>query len=134
MPRASRTRTVTVNEVRQYLAKAEEFLVVAEECLEAGRHIAATGNAVHAGINAADAVCGARTRQRSTAQGHEQSLSLLRQAGDDGKELAKHLSRLLPLKTKAEYDPADVPKGVASRAVGAARKAVAVARAVVPDA
>ncbi len=93
MPRASRTRTVTANEVRRYLAKAEEFLVVAEECLEAGRLIAATGNAVHAGINAADAVCGARTRQRSTAQCHEQSLSLLKQAGDDGKELAKHLSR-----------------------------------------
>lgn len=127
MPRAGRARVVTAAETRQYLAKAAEFLAVAEDCLEAGRYIAATGNAVHAGINAADAVCGARTGHRSTSQDHAQALRLLNEAGADGKEVAKHLARLLPLKTKAEYDPQAVPKGVASKAVEAARKAVAVA-------
>jgi hypothetical protein len=47
-------------------------------------------------------------------------------------ELAKHLARLLPLKVKAEYEPDDVPRSAASKAVDSARRAVAVARRVVP--
>jgi hypothetical protein len=35
-------------------------------------------------------------------------LSLLRQAGPDGAKVEKELRRLLPLKTKAEYEPDDV--------------------------
>ncbi|HEX2038858.1 MAG TPA: HEPN domain-containing protein [Acidimicrobiales bacterium] len=122
---------MTAVEARQYLAKAEEFLTVAEECVVAGYHIAATGNAVHAAINAADAVCGIRMGQRSAGQAHDETLDLLREAGRDGVELAKHLARLLPLKTRAEYEPDDVPKGVASKAVESARKALTVARRVV---
>lgn len=131
MARSSRTKRVTALEVAHYLAKAEEFLLVAEDCIVAARYIAATGNAVHAAINAADAVCGARTGQRPAGQDHAQAIELLRQAGADGYELAKHLARLLPLKTRAEYEPDDVPKGVASKAVESARKAVVVARRVV---
>lgn len=114
--------------------RGEEFLAVAEDCLAADRYIAATGNAVHAAINAADAVLGARTRQRPADQDHGQALDLLDQAGRDGKDLAKHLGRLLPLKTKAEYDPDDVPRTTAAKAVEAARRAVAVARRVLPSA
>jgi len=126
-----RTRPVRPAQVRQHLAKAEEFLAVAEDALAAGRTIAATGNAVHAAINAADAVCGARTRTRSAGPDHLQALGLLARAGPDGAEVARHLSRLLPLKTRAEYDPDDVPRQVASRAVATARRAVGVARRVV---
>ena len=57
-------------------------------------------------------------------------LGLLATAGADGKEVAKELSRLLPLKTKAEYDPVDVSKADAERAVERARRCVAVARRV----
>jgi hypothetical protein len=96
MARATRTKPVTFADARRYLAKGEEFLAVAEDCLAAERYIAATGNAVHAAINAADAVLGARTRQRPAAQDHGQALGLLDQAGRDGKDLAKHLGRLLP--------------------------------------
>ena len=115
-------------DARRYLAKAEEFLAVAADCLVAKRYIAATGNAVHAAINAADAVSGARTRQRSTAHDHGKAIDLLEQAGRDGKELARQLRRLLPLKTRAEYDPDDVPLATAAAAVDSAGKAVAVAR------
>jgi predicted nucleotidyltransferase/HEPN domain-containing protein len=132
MARAKRTKPVTLADARRYLAKGEEFLAVAEDCLAAERYIAATGNAVHAAINAADAVLGARTRQRPAAQDHGQALDLLGQAGRDGKDLAKHLDRLLPLKAKAEYDPDDVPRTTAAKAVGSARRAVAVARRVLP--
>ena len=132
MAPAKRTKPVTLADARRYLAKGEEFLAVAEDCLAAERYIAATGNAVHAAINAADAVLGARTRQRPAAQDHGQALDLLDQAGRDGKDLAKHLGRLLPLKAKAEYDPDDVPRTTAAKAVESARRAIAVARRVLP--
>jgi len=48
--------------------------------------------------------------------------------------MERDLRRLLPMKTKAEYDPDDTPLTVASRAVGGALKCVAVARRVVASA
>ena len=57
MARSTRTKPVTALQARPYLAKAEELLAVAEDCLAAERYIGATGNSVHAAINAADAVC-----------------------------------------------------------------------------
>ncbi|MFH2071480.1 MAG: HEPN domain-containing protein [Actinomycetota bacterium] len=116
---------------REYLAKATEFLMAATAELEAGRSIAATSLAIHAGINAADAVCGARLAERAAGQAHREIIKLLGRAGDDGSELAKDLRRLLPLKTTAEYDPDDIPLSKASTAVERARRCVNVARRVV---
>ena len=94
-------------------------------------NVAATSLAIHAGINSADAVCGIRLGKRSGGQNHEEVLGLLDTAGADGKEIAKELARLLPLKTKAEYDHVDVSKADAVRAVERARRSVAIARRVV---
>ena len=131
MAKPGRTKRVSAAQVRQYLAKAEEWLAAAEDSHKAKRFMAATGNAVHAGINAADAVCGSRMGIRSAAQDHDEVLALVREAGRDGTELAKHLARLLPLKTRAEYDPDDVSASAASTAVRHAAQAVAIARRVV---
>lgn len=131
MAKPGRTKRVDAAQALQYLAKAEEWLAAAEDSLKARRFMAATGNAVHAGINAADAVCGARMGVRSAAQDHDEVLALVRQGGTDGADLAKHLTRLLPLKTRAEYDPADISASAASRAVRQAAHAVAIARRVV---
>jgi hypothetical protein len=49
---------------------AEEFADAAAAELEAGRTIAATSLAIHAAINAADAVTGTRTGRRSAGPGH----------------------------------------------------------------
>lgn len=84
MARQTRLRAVTAAQSRSYLAKAEEFLAGARSELGAGRAIAATSLAIHAGINAADAVTGARLGQRAAGQDHDQVLSLLRDAGSDG--------------------------------------------------
>lgn len=130
MSRPARTRAVSAAQVRSYLSKAEEFAEAAVSDLEAGRNIAATSLAIHAGINAADAVCGARLGQRAAGQDHEQVLALLSQAGPDGVALAKDLRRLLPLKTKAEYDPDDVAPAVAAKAVERAQRCVDIARRV----
>ncbi|GMQ98800.1 MAG: hypothetical protein BMS9Abin17_1328 [Acidimicrobiia bacterium] len=115
-------------QVRAYLAKAEEYGAAAGTELEAGRGIAATSLAIHAAINAGDAVCGARLGHRSTGQDHDQILTLLGQAGQDGVDLAKDLRRLLPLKTKAEYDPDGISLSTAAKAVDRANRCVAVAR------
>ena len=105
-----------------YLAKAQEYLNAAQAEFAEGRTIAATSLAIHAGINGADAVCGARLGKRAAGQDHDQVLSVLREAGKDGAEIEKELRRLLPLKTKAEYSPDDIAKPVAEEAVERARR------------
>lgn len=128
-----RTRTVSAAQVRAYIAKAEEYVAAASSELEAGRTIAATSLAIHAAINSADAVCGARLGRRAAGQDHHQVLVLLREAGKDGADLEQDLRRLLPMKTKAEYDPDDIPVSAASKAVERAQRCVTVARRVTPS-
>ena len=128
MPKAIRTRNVTPPQARAYVGKAEEFLAAAESELRAGRSISATSLAIHAGINSSDAVTGLRTGQRAAGQDHEGVRALLRDAGQDGAELERSLARLLPLKTKAEYEPDEVSLSEATRAVDRATRCVAIAK------
>ena len=116
MPKRVRTKPVSAAQVRAYAGKAEEYALAAASELKAGRCIAATSLAIHAAINAADAVCGARLGQRSAGEDHDQVLVLLRQAGKDGADIESDLLRLLPLKTKAEYEPDEVALSVADQA------------------
>lgn len=62
MPRPrGQIRTAGLPEAASYLAKAGEFLRAAKDSLELGNNAAAIGNAVHAGILAADAITAARS-------------------------------------------------------------------------
>lgn len=128
MPRQNRTRQVSAAQARAYVAKAEEYLAAAMAELEADRAIAAMCLAIHAGINAADVVTGVRLGQRAAGQDHDGAIALLRTAGPDGVAVAKELVRLLPMKTRAEYEPDQIPKSDAARAVERARRTVDVAR------
>jgi hypothetical protein len=130
VPKPGRTRPVTAAQVHAYAAKSEEFAAAAVSDLAAGRNIAATSLAIHAGINSADAICGARLGVRGAGEDHDQVLALLRQAGPDGAEIERDLRRLLPLKTKAEYEPDDIAPSVAAKAVERAQRCAAVARRV----
>jgi len=58
-------------------------------------------------------------------------LTLLRRAGPDGAALAQELIRLLSMKTKSEYEPDDVSRSAAAKAVERAQRCVDVARRVV---
>jgi hypothetical protein len=118
-------------QTRAHLGKAEEFLTAARDSMGAGHSLAATSLAVHAGISACDAICGARTGQRAAGSDHGQAVTLLEQAGREGKDAARVLTRLMPLKNRAEYEPEDVPKAAAKRAVDQAEKIVVIARTVV---
>lgn len=71
-----------------------------------------------------------RVGQRPAGQDHDEVLGLLRQAGADGAAIERDLVRLLPLMTKAEYDPDDIPRAAARRAVEWARRCLTVARRV----
>lgn len=126
MPKPARTRPVSLAQVRAYAGKAQEYADAAQSEIEAERYIAATSLAIHA----ADAVCGARLGNRAAGEAHDQVLALLRTAGADGAAVEKELSRLLPLKTKAEYEPDDVAAGVATKAVERAARCAAIARRV----
>lgn len=117
-------------QAKQYLGKAEEFLASARDDLTQGRMIAATSSAVHAAINAGDVVTGIRTGKRSAGDEHIQAMEMLRASGQDGVELAKDLGRLVALKPKAEYDPADIALGTARQAVERAGRCVGIARRV----
>lgn len=123
-------RPVSAAQVRAYASKAQEFAEAAASDLEAGRNIAATSLAIHAGINSADAICGARLGKRAASEDHDQVLVLLRQAGPDGAEVERELRRLLPLKTKAEYEPDDIAPSIAAKAVERAQRCAAAARRV----
>ena len=127
MPKQPRTRIVSASQARSYVAKANEYLAAAANELDAGRPIAATSLAIHAAINAADAVTGMRIGRRAAGQDHDEALKMLREAGQDGAEVERNLARLLPLKTKTEYEPDDIPRAEASRAVERATRCVAVA-------
>ncbi len=115
MPKPLRTRPVSTVQVRAYAAKAQEYADAAVAEITAGRYIAATSLAIHAAINAADAVCGARLDERAAGEAHQKALDLLRTAGSEGAAVEKELHRLLPLKTKAEYEPDNVAIGVATK-------------------
>ena len=122
---------MTLGQVRCYLGKAEEFLAAAHQSLDTGFTLAATSLAVHAGISASGAICGARTGERAAGSDHSKAVALLEQAGREGKDAARLLTRLTPLKNRAEYEPQDVSKATATRAVDQAERIVQIARQVV---
>lgn len=130
MPRDTRnTVPVTPDEARAHAAQSEEYLRCAEDALSRGDANAAAGTAVDAGINAADAVAGLNLGMRWKGT-HEQAAGHVEKAGPEGKEVARELRRLLPVKTRAHYDAAPVSATKAGEAVAAAQRAVAVARRV----
>lgn len=68
---------------------------------------AAVANAVHSGISMADALAVFYLGMRSAVQEHEESVALLSQLGIGGREVERassHLTELLRVKNRAEYE------------------------------
>ncbi len=129
--RSAQTRPASSAHASAYLLKAKEFLRASSDSLELGNLIASTGNAVHAGIAAADAITARRAGAVWKGE-HSQAARYLETAASEvGQEAARHLRRLLPLKTRAEYDPDPVAPAEARAAVQAAERIVAIAERVV---
>jgi HEPN domain-containing protein len=112
----------------EHLDKAEQFFATAELALAAGMHDAAASNAVLAGIRACDAICAARVGRYAKAQSHGEAVALVRQSGAEGRQAATLLTRLLTVKSKAQYDTTKVSADAARRTVESARRILVLAK------
>jgi uncharacterized protein (UPF0332 family) len=88
--------------VNAKLAKAEEFLSMAEIAHELGAFDAATSLAVSAAISASDSIIVASGGVVPSGQDHSQAVTILRRVADQ--QTSRHLVRALGLKNKAQYD------------------------------
>jgi len=107
-----------------------EYREVAEEAMTDGRLSAAVGNAVHAGVLAADAICAAVLGSRSSGD-HDLSVAKVQEVPEIGRDAARRLHRLLAKKSRAEYDPEPATLAEARNAVRDARAIVEAAGGVV---
>jgi len=125
--RQAQTRTASAADARAYLDKAREFQRAAEDSLGLGNRVAAAGNAVHAGIGAADAITAARAAVVWKGEHSQAPAHLEKVGGEEGRKAAPQLRRLLPLKNRAEYDPEPISATEAKAAVAAAARMVRIA-------
>jgi hypothetical protein len=125
----SPTRTTACNrrEATQRLRSARAYLEVADLILADDREEfagVAAGNAVLAGIAAADAICCKGLGRCFRGEAHRQAAELLRTASDKGLQHKKLLLRLLDLKDAAHYGFSGFSKTDAKKAVKIAREMV----------
>jgi hypothetical protein len=104
-------------QARGHLAKAKEFLAVAQMCTTTGAPNAATSNAVLCGINAKDAICLALVGRTTKSDDHSSAVKELAAVSAAGRKLPVTLGRLLQMKTSSQYGSAAVGAADAKRAV-----------------
>lgn len=120
-----------LTQARDHLAKAREFLEAAEIDLDLELFSAATSHAVIAGINSKDAICLRLTGRTTKGDNHHEAVAELKAAGPEGADVAATMSRLVKLKTKAQYLAPAIARTDASKAVEWATRMVEQAVAVV---
>lgn len=110
MARPGRARPCDANQAKQRMARAREFLEVAELVVDEKHQDAsivyassAAALAVLAGIAASDAACCKALQERSRSENHRDAEQLLAQITPGGKKAAGDLRELLNLKDKAQY-------------------------------
>ncbi|MDP9317874.1 MAG: HEPN domain-containing protein [Actinomycetota bacterium] len=119
-----------LNHAKNFLKKAEEYLASAEENLAAGRHTPAAGDAIHAGINAKDAIVTELTGSTSKGKDHATAAKELRQALGQRPQAAtaeKAIRELLSAKGDVEYGVAIVTRAKAELLVRRTRTLVELA-------
>ena len=91
---------------RTYYDKARQLCEASGQAFTQGQHDATVVLAIHAGINACDAVCIALAGLRSNDPDHEKAAELLQTLGPRGTfdDQVNRLRRLLKLKNLIEYD------------------------------
>jgi hypothetical protein len=118
------------NHARAFLTKATEYLASAEDNLTAERHTPAAGDAIHAGINAKDAVVTTLTGATREAKDHAAAAKELRLALGQRPEAAnaeKALRDLIAAKGDVEYGVALIHKARADALIRRSRSLVQLA-------
>lgn len=109
--KAENTRTVPADPLTRAgrLAKAKQFLQVADDARELAEEQAVSDAAVtlyvHAGIAAADAICAKAFGRYSRGENHQQAIQLLATVNKDA---SSQLKALLSMKTRAGYGHAPI--------------------------
>lgn len=122
-----------LEDARAHLAKAREFLRAAEFGNDLEQYNVAASNAVISGINSKDAVCLRLTGKTEKSDAHQQAVAELKNSGPAGAGLATTFSRLLKLKTKAQYQTNSVAAADAAKTIEWAERMLEVAEQVVSD-
>ncbi|MCL2529523.1 MAG: HEPN domain-containing protein [Coriobacteriia bacterium] len=126
MSKPTRTRQATNEGGQIALQKAQQFLATAQEAFDSERWDSAGLNAIHAGINAADAVLAAVAGIRSADQKHEKVSILLTQNVPSFSERQRsQLIGLLKMKNTVAYEQRLITKVEAQRLVQAAKRFLA---------
>ena len=115
-----KTRRVEKGLYTNYLKKVRESLETASESLKAGRWNAAAMNAIHCGISATDALTVFMIGVRHAGERHEDAITLLQTLNLPRETLVtkgRQISRLLGVKTTAEYSEKLINEREASEAV-----------------
>lgn len=101
-----KTRSVDRFRAKDYLKKAEECKNAMNSSFESGDWNACVVNAIHCAISSADAFCIFKKGLRNASERHQDAIALflsIDPASEEIKRNATHLSRLLDIKTDAEY-------------------------------
>lgn len=122
-----------LDSAKAHLLKAREFLEAAEVNRELGFHNAATSNAVTSGVNSKDAICLKLTGRTGRGDSHDEARAELRAAGPSGRALEPMFTRLIRLKSKAQYQDASVAASEAVKAIEWATRLLDRALEVVSD-
>ena len=102
-----KTKSVDRHLSHNYLKKAEEFYETMKDALNNRRWNAASSNAIHAGISAADSVSVFIKGLRSSSEKHDDVEKILRDLNLDNKEINDKLVQikgLLAIKNSVEYE------------------------------
>lgn len=101
-----KTRVAERFRAKDYLKRAGECKNAMNKSFESGEWNACVINAVHCAISSADALCIFKKGVRSAGEKHQDTVVLFLSIdpnSDDIKKNMNHLSRLLDIKTDAEY-------------------------------
>ncbi len=101
-----KTRSVERFRAKDYLKRAEECQNAMNRAFENGEWNACVINAIHCAISAADAFCIFKKGLRNAGERHQDALALFLSIDPTSEEIKRnmnHLSRLLDIKTDAEY-------------------------------
>lgn len=124
-------KTVPANESvrRGRLAKAQQFKAVADDALALADDEKDIADAVvtllvHAGIAASDAICAKALHEHAKGENHKDAATLLQTVNP---EAARHLLRLLGMKTRAGYGHDPVNKTQLEQAARSAATLIEIA-------
>lgn len=113
--------TEPIREVEQhrysvYLRRAEQCFKAAKNSFNLRELDASVINSVHSAISAADALCVYKLRKRSASDSHFRSVELFSRIDSECLEQSRRLSRLLGLKSLAEYGEHEIKEKEAAQA------------------